>query len=192
MSYETESLYWMRRRAPLWWHNKSSDLRASAGAVWLAIKSDRLREIADQLSLGEGFDMRIACWPVYRMLCGMSLELIFKALIVAERCEPTHTHNLKQLSKDAGLTYSEDTMAILDVLTESAIWHGRYPVPKSEGEMLLAADREQRTTTRAVGQLGSEGPTIRRYSGALDWNAFDGIWQCASDEFFERYSERGI
>lgn len=192
MSHETDSLYSMRRRAPLWWHNKSSDLRASAGAVWLAINSDSPREIADQLNLGESFDMRIACWPVYRMLCGMSLELIFKALIVVEGREPNHAHNLRQLVKDAGLRCCEDTLAILDVLTESAVWHGRYPVPKSEDEMLRAAERERCAITKVVGRLGSEGPAIHRYAGALDWDSFDRIWERASGEFFEKYSEGGF
>ena len=93
-----------------YWLNKSTDLRSAAQAV---------------------FESGQDC-AVFRMLCGMSLEAIFKAVVVETRQSPRKTHNLNQLSRDAGLSYDVKEQKLLRILTEAIIWDGRYPVPTDE------------------------------------------------------------
>jgi hypothetical protein len=44
--------------------------------------SDGDGDIATSLGLPPGFSMQVACMPVYYMLCGLSLEVVMKAVLV--------------------------------------------------------------------------------------------------------------
>jgi len=63
---------------------------------------------------------------------GISIELVIKAIIVAQKKEPPRTHNLKKLCDFAGITFSKKEGLTLELLTESIIWLGRYPAPNNE------------------------------------------------------------
>jgi hypothetical protein len=93
-----------------YWMNKSNDLKRAASAVFESGQDD----------------------SVFRMLCGMSLEAMFKAVVLELGNAPPTSHNLNQLARDAGLTYSKDDQKLLQILTEAVIWDGRYPVPLKE------------------------------------------------------------
>jgi hypothetical protein len=174
----------MRKEAPLWWFNKSSDLRASAGTLWLGMTSEQSENTVRTLNLGDGFSIAAATWPVYEMLCGMSLELIFKAVAVVKGSDPTAIHKLTNLAKEAGLTYSKDVEGILDIWTESIVWNGRYPVPKKEEAM--ARTQELRREHLYVG--GKLSGVSKKYNDSLSWESFNSIWSVANNEFWKHYS----
>ena len=81
-TYEPPDLV-KERNHPNHWYNRASDLHASAGALWLIMRT-REEGAADELGLGRGFSMCVACWPVYLMLSGLSLEVIMKAALVQQ------------------------------------------------------------------------------------------------------------
>ena len=64
------------------------------------------------------------------MLCGMSLELLYKAVIVAQKEPVPATHDLVRLSEKAGDYVTRKQAGILELLTACIVWEGRYPVPK--------------------------------------------------------------
>jgi hypothetical protein len=119
------------RDVAIYWYNKSSDLRGSAGALWISRQKAFSTAIVKKLHLGEGFSMGAATPSVYLMLCGMSLELLYKAILVATRQKVPHEHILVKLAKLAGVSVGADETALLRILTESIVWDGRYPVPKT-------------------------------------------------------------
>jgi HEPN domain-containing protein len=70
--------------------------------------------------------------PVVLMNAALSVELLFKAIIVAKGGEAPINHGLVGLANDAGVAFSVNQKATLELLTELLIWSGRYPVPNTE------------------------------------------------------------
>jgi hypothetical protein len=117
-----QDIYERRKRISTYWHNKAVDLHAAAGVLWKAIDSSQQQ--------GTGISHAVACWSVYQMICGMALELLFKAIIVEKGREPKPIHRLDTLAQDAAVPFDSNEVALLQVLSEAIIWDGRYPVPK--------------------------------------------------------------
>jgi len=59
----------------------------------------------------------------------LSIELLLKAIIVANGGKAPKTHELLRLARDAGVAFSNDQEATLEWLSEILKWSGRYPVP---------------------------------------------------------------
>ncbi len=156
----------MRKNAPLWWFNKSSDFHASAGALWLSMDNSMAAHYVEKLNLGDGFRMSVAVWPVFMMLCGMSLELIYKAISVAKGDQVKTHHKLIDLAQAAGIKIDNQAKAYLKELTEFIIWAGKYPVPK---------DNQKESFFRNSAQY-------------LSWDSFNGLWVEAVDIFFQYHS----
>ena len=70
---------------PQHWLNKALSLHAAAGAVWHCTEVEKPAEVAASLGHDTSFDCGV--WQVYRSLCGMSLELILKSILML-RNEP--------------------------------------------------------------------------------------------------------
>lgn len=105
--------YRKKKELSIYWYNKASELRSAAGAL-----------------CGKSWN------PVYFMLSGMALELIYKAIVVAKGNEPnTKSHGLANLAKEAGLKVKNKQEGLLAILTEAIIWYGRYPVPKEQEKL---------------------------------------------------------
>jgi TPR repeat protein len=68
------NLYEQHKRESAYWFSKASDLRGGAAVLWASMNSES-RKIPIELGLGEGFRMSVALPSVYRMVCGMSMEL---------------------------------------------------------------------------------------------------------------------
>ncbi len=62
----------------------------------------------------------------------LSIELLFKAIIVAKGGIAPKTHKLFGLAGDAGVAFSNNQEATLEWLSEILKWSGRYPVPNKE------------------------------------------------------------
>ena len=62
-----------------------------------------------------------------------SLELLFKSILAKKGIkipQGTDGHDLKLLSKKAGVVISEKQALTLELMTEELIWVARYPTPK--------------------------------------------------------------
>jgi hypothetical protein len=105
-----------RQETPGYWHNKSHDLLVSARTLWKAMQSEK--------------ELEINCWATYKMLMGMSFELLFKAHCIGSETDFKATHDLVALARTAGLSTSKVENKVLKVLSEYVMWDGRYPTPK--------------------------------------------------------------
>ncbi|MCT4640523.1 MAG: hypothetical protein N4A72_22690 [Bacteroidales bacterium] len=121
-----------RRNSPIWWYNKASDLRASARVIWAAINhGEDNNETLPDLGLGAGFSIDVACWPVYKMLIGMSFEALLKSGFVSQKTEVEYTHKLNVLAESLNLQLTNIEYETISYLSEYIIWYGKYPVPKT-------------------------------------------------------------
>lgn len=163
-----------RKKTHQYWYNKSNDLRASAGALWFAMR-DSDNNIAEHLKLGSGFSMGIACYPVFPMLCGLSLEVLYKAICVRKDIKFKSTHNLIILAKDAQIDITDEESKFLKFFTESIIWNGKYPVPsdkqKHEYDKLTELHYDFLFDKIKIGSLDGYTP-----NGKLNWENFNNIW----------------
>lgn len=168
-----------------YWFNKSSDLMGSAGALWTSRNKERSDSIVQELGLGEGYSMDAAVNPVYRMLCGMSLELMYKAVIVAKGHEVKTSHKLVELARLAGVVVSEFDKGLLEIITESVIWDGRYPVPKDKKSM----DNLNSLTTDYLYDKKPFGTThILSPNNSLNWDSFYKLWSDGCEVYWANYS----
>jgi hypothetical protein len=124
--------------------------------------------------------MSVALRNVYFMLCGMSLELLMKTIIVARGKEVKTTHNLKTLGKDANVPFEKKHEGLLQILTEAVYWNGKYPTPQKEMDWESLADLEVKHLFDKV-PLGETGLTSLRGNGALDWEGYSELWAIAFD-----------
>lgn len=181
---DAESLFERRRKAPLWWRNLSADLRAGAAAIDSCQDGDAAGAVVKDYELGAGFEMSIATSGVRWMLAGMSLELMFKAVLVVREKEPPSIHDLRKLAQQANLTLSAEQNALLDILTHSIVWEGRYPVPKTE-------ERMEELEDLVMKNLYTRSPVgIHTPNHALSWEAFNAIWLVGAAAFRDEWSQR--
>ena len=177
-----------RKKEPMYWFNKASDLRGAAASLMFCMDNQGKYEIAEKMNLGKGFDLSVATYNVYRMLCGMSLELLFKAIIVAKMKNVPKIHNLEELAVKAELKYSKKDKAILAILTECIVWGGRYPVPKSHEISDYFAWLTYENLYKKV-PLGKNGTILKPIEpNPLGWKQFNNLWDQASVKFWNLYS----
>jgi HEPN domain len=171
---EARDVFERRKKLSIYWHNKASDLRGSAGALWASMHDPDAYAVAEELGFVQGFSFSVACFPIYHMLCGMALELLLKAIIVAQGDAPKATHDLVALSRDAAIQLTDKHSALLKILSAAIIWEGRYPVPKQKEHFYrLSALRFE----HLYDPLPSAGTlNIRRPNGKLRWESFNELW----------------
>lgn len=127
--------------------------------------------------------MSIACWPVYHMLCGLSIEVISKAVLAQRQQRIPEIHDLVRLVPLTGVNPSAEETAMLKFYTASIVWAGRYPVPKNcIDERLEQFYEEAGDVLRKPGpKMGSIQLFVR--SGSTDWEQFHSLWNKIADEF---------
>ncbi len=162
------------RSHPNHWRNRSADLKASAGAIWYAMKNDKA--VADSLGYSYGYSMSAACRPVYHLTCGLALELIIKAVLV-QRQTPIKqilTHHLGRLHGQLGLDQDESRMKLLEFYQHALVWSGRYPVPTNANDDSLKQYYQLENDVLTVSAPFSPGSILKlsRSSGATDWEPF--------------------
>lgn len=166
------------RNHPNHWFNRGADLHASAGAIWYAMQHDSGQKIAEELGLGRGFRMSIACSPVYHMMCGLALEVTMKAVLVQRGTSFESTHKLSSLVDLLGVTRTPEQLAMLDFYEHCIVWSGRYPTPrratddKLKNYWNLASD----VLTSPVRPSEESVLQLRQGNGAADWEDFTAVW----------------
>ncbi len=66
---------------------------------------------------------------VFLVNVALSLELLLKAILVAQGKEAPSNHKLRSLAGETGVDFTESQKATLEILEEIFTWSGRYPVP---------------------------------------------------------------
>ncbi|MEQ4191162.1 hypothetical protein ABNM11_21120 [Pseudomonas syringae] len=167
------------------WLNRANDLHASAGAIWFSMKSENHQSVTETLGLGEGFSMSTACDPVYHMLCGLSLEVLMKAVLVSRGDSAPEIHDLNDLASLVGTKRNVNETRILRFYQESVIWAGRYPIPRKANDQKLRQywDLAHKVLTKPK-RMGSETVmTFHVSSGATAWDKFDSLYRSYRDLF---------
>ena len=184
-SMKQMTFFLLRNNAPLWWYHKSCDLRASAGTLWFSMKNELLEKISSELDLGEGHSRNT--WSVYLMLCGLSLELIYKAILILKKIKVPPKHILKNLANSAGIQSDRQKEDLLSILTEAIIWDGKYPVPKEDqhSRMTELSKIENRSL---VDYVEWKGIKIPQPNNKLDWDSFNELWTEANEMFWQNRS----
>ncbi|WP_063704345.1 hypothetical protein [Pseudoalteromonas gelatinilytica] len=161
----------LREETPAYWHNKSNDLLVSARTLWEAMQKEKA--------------LVINCWSTYKMLMGMSFELLFKAHCVGAGIRFGATHDLVSLAKTANFTMSKEENGILNVLSEYIIWDGRYPIPK-RSQHLENHWKSQNKVLNDKKSLG--GLTVQTPNDKLDFDNLLPIWRNYSELYMDRYN----
>ncbi len=113
----------------------------------------------------------------------MSLELLFKAISVTKGDTVQTNHNLIDLAKAVGVKTDEKTNAILQLLTESVIWEGKYPVPKDrQKKSFYTANNLYNEVMYTKDQF--HGFEIQKPTHALHWKSFNELWLKANKIFW--------
>ena len=154
----------------LHWHNKASDLFISAKVLWEAMDN------------GDA----VACWSTYKMLMGLSFELLFKSISIQRNLNFSATHQLVDLANSANLKLAKDEEETLRVLTEYILWDGKYPVPHKKSYLENHWKHQDRVAydNEKLGKL-----TFQRSNNKLDFDELAKIWRKYSDIYMLEYSK---
>lgn len=164
-----------------YWMDKAASLRASAGAVWYCL-SGRSEEISSALGAEIPVDFSRGSWQVYRLLCGMSLELAYKAILVALQRPVPATHDLVHLAELAEIKLTKSESGVLELLHQCIVWEGRYPVPKNPAalEYFVYLHYENLFRPERKGNLTVLKP---KEPDPLDWTEYNQLWEQAHAAF---------
>lgn len=80
-------------------------------------------------------ELEINCWSTYKMLMGMSFELLFKAYCIGSGTEFSPTHDLVAVANTANLSISKEENRMLKVLSEYVLWDGCYSTPRKSAHL---------------------------------------------------------
>lgn len=164
-------------KEPKYWIDKARSMHAAAGAVWYCTQVEKPENVAN--TIGGSPDFSCGAWQVYRMLCGFSLELAFKAILVVRREPVSTTHDLVRLADESVVMYTDKQKELLALLTECVIWEGRYPVPKRHEDIDRFVFWHYETLFRKV-RMGERSWTMEPIEPhPLDWDQFNELWQRA-------------
>ncbi|MBN2324541.1 MAG: HEPN domain-containing protein [Spirochaetes bacterium] len=95
---------------------------------WVA-RAREFRDVAELIAKSAEYSPPIP----YYYNAGLSLELLLKAIAIAQEKEFETNHRLNDLCKIVGMELSKDQEATIELLSEIIVWSGRYPIPKKEG-----------------------------------------------------------
>lgn len=161
----------LRQETPAYWHNKSHDLLVSARTLWTAMHDNK--------------SLEVNCWSTYKMLMGMSFELLFKAHCVGAGISFDATHDLVTLAKSANFTPSKEENQLFNVLSEYIIWDGRYPVPKKPVHLENHWKHQNKVLNdnKKIGNLN-----VQVSNDKLDFEKLLPIWRKYSDIYMDKYN----
>lgn len=158
------------------WYHKAWHLMGAAGALWACQNNHRSKEIVGELGLETEFSMWQALGEPYLMLCGLSLELLFKAIVVEKHGKPMEHHNLRALATNASVELTEKQKGQLDLLSAYVTWAGRYPVSK-EREAFNKLSKLESEHLWLYDKLPNSNVKKLRAGSQLDWPHFHKLWR---------------
>ena len=174
---ESRPTFLEERNHPNHWFNRAADLRASAGALWVAMESDQAT--TQRLNLGSGYSLSVACLPVYHMLCGLALELIMKARLVQLGYSDKQFghHKLEKLIDQLQVEASENERRLLRFYEAAMVWAGRYPLPRNATKQQVLDYWELASDVLTEPLPEIQGIELRRGNDADSWENFHALWR---------------
>lgn len=179
-----------RQRKSIYWYNKSSDLIGSAAALWTCRDAELSSRIVTETGLGDSFSLGMATPPVYKMLCGMAIELVLKAIVVeGGGVVNTKGHDLLGHWRSTSLPLAPAEEPLLRVLSHAVVWAGRYPTPKKNEDMDAYHEVVDEALYDRVPLAAGSSACILRPNHALNWEGFSALWRRASDHYWHLRSQ---
>lgn len=165
--YKSQFDVWNNNSA--YWHNKATDLMRGSKILWESYKKGELLDGGD----------------TYRMLMGLSFELLFKSFYVAEGEDVPNKHDLNILTKHCYLPLSQKEKQILGILTGYVLWEGRYPTPKKLQDINKQNDPFMNTLPIEEQLDGKSNQLLER--SELDFELIIILWGKINNEYVEKY-----
>lgn len=164
------------RNYSLAWYNTANHLRGSAAALCLVKEGVLLPTVETACT---EYPYRNISHTVIWMLYGLSLEVIYKSIIVEEGGEPPFSHDLCTLADKAGLSYVQKEKELLSLYREAIEWDGKYPVPKTQAiyEKMCALETEVLFDAEPFGSSKLKILTPNQNWG---WEAYDKLYDKAA------------
>jgi len=154
---------------------------SAAAALWFAASDEEAaRKIVTSAELGKGFNLSIATHKIFYTLCGMALELAYKAIIIENGKESPQSHDLLLLAELAGFNLSHEDKTLLNIWSQLIIWDGKYPIPKKEKSMDAYSDLIDTALWNPI-----EGTPFKRMNNRIQWSGFRVFWDRVSKRYFE-------
>lgn len=153
-----------------YWHSEAAHLLTSAEVLY------------------NNLDKEPFCWNSYKLLIGLSFELLLKSIAIQKNMELSHTHKLDELAKSINIPLSNDDLGILKVLTEYVIWAGKYPIPQNAHELPKLSDLENKYLNETISKIGNI--EIGTYNNKLDFPYISELWQKINNVYLnERFPQ---
>lgn len=153
-----------------YWHSEAANLFTSAEVLY------------------NNLDKEPFCWNSYKLLIGLSFELLLKSIAIQKNMELSHTHKLDKLIKSINIPLSNDDLGILKILTEYVIWSGKYPTPKTANELTKLSDLENKHLYETISKI--RNIEIGTYNNKLDFPYISELWQRINDIYLnERFPQ---
>lgn len=167
-----------RRQEPAYWFNKSADMRASAGAIQYSISHSDA--VAEWLDFPKGYSMSVASQDVFVMLCGLSMELMYKAILVSKSIKFGNVHKLNELRKLAEVDVSKIEEGVLDLYTHAIYWVGKYPVPLNNA---FSTDFMKLVDEHLFESVPGMSINLKRGNVLMSWDTFEALWNSAKQAY---------
>jgi hypothetical protein len=168
----------------MYWFNRSNDLRGSAGAVWYALRNDD-NCIHDFLNLEKGYNFTAATGSVFRMLFGLSLELLYKAVAVETGNEPLKTHDLYKLASSTNVLIDTEEIPILEILSHYITWAGRYPIPVGKDAESKFDEVNELQWEHLWDKVKDTKMNIKHPNQKLNWEHFEKLWSTGAKAYWK-------
>lgn len=167
------------------WYDCASDLNAAA-RILFAAQGNSDGHPTERLGLPSSFNFQAALNRPVLLNSGFALELILKACLVRARTfdpKKHRIHFLVDLARAAEVPYTSEQENTLRIFTDSAIWAGRYPLPKDVDG--LRQNEANWTSARKVEKFGRITVTS---SDETKWPSFSNyveLWRMAEERYWE-------
>jgi HEPN domain-containing protein len=123
------------------------------------------------------------------MNSALSIELLLKAIIVANGGVAPQHHKLPDLARDADIAFSKSQKATLELLREVLEWSGRYPVPNTEQTWDHYHDHvlERHVIREREGNIGRVRANPETFPSVKN---YEGLWNLAIRKWDELHPQR--
>jgi HEPN domain-containing protein len=124
---------------------------------------------------------------VFLLNAALSIELLFKAIVVANKSEIRFEHNLLDLAKAAEISFSENQKKTLEFMTEILIWKGRYPTPTNAGRLNNFQNNilEKHIIRERNGNVGVTRANPETFPSPNNYDVYEMLWNIANQKWSE-------
>jgi HEPN domain-containing protein len=124
---------------------------------------------------------------VFLFNAALSIELLLKAIVVANKGEIRFEHNLLKLAKAAEVSFSDNQKNTLEFMSEILIWNGRYPTPTKAGTWNDFQDvvLQKHIIREMIGNAGVIRANPETFPSPNNYENYEVLWNIANQKWSE-------